>query len=284
MGDATDKVSFIDVREVYNQPPPPQPPALPAWGLRAPLAPIPNTSPPQPGIRMNATALPLPEGSVAVVGGNRRLVQVGPDIRMADGVRYAEFFDPRDASPTALRYRSDELPPIGPGTEEASRAYHSIAILLDDARILVAGGDPVSTDALAEPFYRTYRLLRPPYFDGNPSRPRIDPGLPFEMQYGGQYEFTYSWTGTPPAQETMEASLTGFGSVTHGFDQGGRFVPLALVVVGDPSARRLRVTLPSNPNLAPPGPFMLWLVSKHNPPLGARGVPCERAHKLILRA
>jgi hypothetical protein len=54
--------------------------------------------------------------------------------------------------------------------------------------------------------------------------------------------------------------------VTHAFDAGQRLVPLSF----SPGAGGLSVTLPTDPAIAPPGPYMLFLVNGNGVPSVAR--------------
>jgi hypothetical protein len=82
-------------------------------------------------------------------------------------------------------------------------------------------------------------------------------GVPAQAGYGQTLTLT-----TLDAASIAKVSLIRLGSVTHAFDQSQRLLPLGFSQV----AGGLSVTLPPSPNLAPPGPYMLFLVN-------ANGVP-----------
>ncbi len=71
--------------------------------------------------------------------------------------------------------------------------------------------------------------------------------------------------GTPDAADIASASLIRLAAATHSFDQNQRFVPLVFEDQGDSlvisGARVGGVTTTLNPNLAPPGYYMLFLVN-----------------------
>ncbi len=65
-------------------------------------------------------------------------------------------------------------------------------------------------------------------------------------------------------------TLLRFSSVTHAFDQSARLVPLSFVGGG----RAVEITLPASRAVAPPGPYMLFVVN-------ADGVPSEARIMLL---
>ena len=67
---------------------------------------------------------------------------------------------------------------------------------------------------------------------------------------------------TPKAASIRKVALVGLGDVTHGVDQGQRYVPLTFTASGT----TLTVTGPPNGGVAPPGYYMLFIVD-------AAGVP-----------
>jgi hypothetical protein len=54
-------------------------------------------------------------------------------------------------------------------------------------------------------------------------------------------------------------TLVALSSTTHEFNQNQRFVPLAFSPTTDGAG--LAVTVPSNPNVAPPGYYMLFILN-----------------------
>jgi hypothetical protein len=67
---------------------------------------------------------------------------------------------------------------------------------------------------------------------------------------------------TPDAPRVIRATLVRPGSVTHGFDQNQRFVELYF----RRAAGGLLAVAPASGNLAPPGDYLLFILS-------AAGVP-----------
>lgn len=184
--------------------------------------------------QLNATLLPT--GEVLVTGGTS-----GSGFNdLARAVRGAELWNPATGMWRQL------------ANSTVARIYHSTALLLPDGRVLYTG----SGDGGGSPNEPNYELYSPPYlFKG--ARPTITGALPSQVAYGQTQT-----VDTPNGSEITKVTLIGLGSVTHGFDQNTRLVPLAFSSA--PSG--VSVTFPSNRALAPPGAYMLFLVN-------AAGVP-----------
>jgi hypothetical protein len=73
---------------------------------------------------------------------------------------------------------------------------------------------------------------------------------------------------TPDGASITKVTLIHFGSVTHAFDEAQRLISLSFSQTGG----GLSVTLPSSRNIAPPGPYMLFLVNGNGVPSIARTV------------
>jgi hypothetical protein len=196
--------------------------ALPAWQETAPMV-YPRTY---------LTLTLLADGSVLATGGG-----VTTDaVAASDAVLPAELWSP--ATQTWSTMASLQVP----------RLYHSTALLLPDARVLVMGGgrffgQPHPTDRLSAEIYS------PPYlFKG--ARPVIT-AAPTTATYG-----SHLTVQTPDAARIASVALIRLGSVTHSFNMDQRYVPLAFTA----GAGTLDVQAPANANLAPPGHYMLFIL------------------------
>ena len=191
-----------------------------------------------PRTYLNSTI--LPDGTVLVTGGG---LYAYPTY-LPGAVFPAELWSPVTQTWTTLASLS------------APRLYHSVALLLPDARVLISGGgrsvgcpDVQNTDQLSAEFFE------PPYlFKG--SRPTIT-AAPAQLSYG--QVFTVQ---TPNAGQIASVSLIRFGAVTHAFNVGQHFLPLAFTA----GSGSLTVTAPANSNLAPPGNYMLFIVNTSGVP------------------
>jgi len=122
------------------------------------------------------------------------------------------------------------------------RTYHSSSVTLPDGRVVTFGGDP-SGDAN---FELRVEIFSPPYlFKG--TRPTVT-SAPTEVRYGTSYDLGLSGSGP------YTAVLMRPGSATHSLDANQRVLKLTSSAV----TGGIRVTLPSNHNLAPPGWYLLF--------------------------
>jgi hypothetical protein len=186
----------------------------------------------------NATL--LADGTVLVSGGSRgtESPNENPNTSPSNPAYACELWDPATGTWTTMA----SLTKI--------RTYHSIALLLPDARVLSAGGDFGGTSA---------EIYSPPYlFHG--SRPTIT-SAPTSVAYGEPF-----FVGTPDAGSISKVTLIGLSSVTHGFNMGQRISrPVFSQAPGG-----LDVTAPSNPNTTPPGYYMLFILNSDGVPSVAK--------------
>jgi hypothetical protein len=137
------------------------------------------------------------------------------------------------------------------------RNYHSTALLLPDARILTAGGEHPSPDN----DQMSASVFEPPYLfraDGSYAR---RPGIlraPERLAYGRMFTLRLADPASVPAIQSV--ALMRPSAVTHGFDQGQRYVPLDFIALDAPP--RLLVRAPADANLAPPGDYLLFVVER----------------------
>jgi hypothetical protein len=182
----------------------------------------------------------LPDGTVFVVNGS----STGVADNGLHPVYAAELYNPITNSWTLLK--SMRVP----------RLYHSIALLLPDGRVLVAGKD---RDNNPLPFkWSEYRVevFSPPYLFKGP-RPTIT-RAPAEIGFGK----TFSVRTTDPAI-IDRAILIRPGAVTHSFNHNQRAIGLAIT---SRTSVSVRLKAPPSGLIAPPGYYMLFLI-------GADGVP-----------
>ncbi len=189
--------------------------------------------------RWNLNATVLPTGDVLVTGGVS-----GDRANPALKVNATELWNSTTGTWTLLASSAPLL-----------RGYHSTTLLLPDGRLIHSGGGAGggTIDNL------NYEIFSPPYlFKG--TRPTVT-GVTGTPGYGQTLTAL-----TPDAASITKVTLIRFGSVTHAFDQGQRLVSLSFSQVSG----GISVTLPSSRNIAPPGPYMLFLVNGNGVPAVGR--------------
>jgi hypothetical protein len=164
--------------------------------------------------------------------------------------------------------------------------YHSVAGLLRDGRVVVAGG-AYCGNVFEDSGAHSVELFSPPALFGGP-RPRID-----NVLFGGQthQEVTeLPYTLNPTTTFTIEALLQGGiagefrvaltrpASVTHAFDNNQRYVVLKVNVATSfmtpPASWTLAVHLPteSQRDAVPPGYYLLTVVNAAGRPASAKWI------------
>ncbi|KJS55261.1 galactose oxidase [Streptomyces rubellomurinus subsp. indigoferus] len=145
------------------------------------------------------------------------------------------------------------------------RDYHSEAVLLPDGRVAVLGSNPLFADkAETQPggFEQRIEIYTPPYlYHGD--RPQVT-DAPGAAKLGGTVR-----VGTARPEAVATAKLIRPSSVTHATDVEQRSV--ALDITGR-TADGVSLALPANPNLLPPGWYMLFLTDGQGTPSVARWV------------
>lgn len=199
--------------------------------------------------RINATGVLLPDGKVLVIGGHN-LHKFNASSTPSN---QAELYDPVLDMWTSM------------ATMSVPRMYHSIALLLPDGRVVVAGGyDP---NGPGDRNRKTLEFFEPPYMHNGPrptlaSTTRSD-GPNDELAYGRGFQIT-----SPQAASIRRVALMRPGSITHHTDSEQRQVTLEFL--HEPGTDRLHIAPVADATVAPPGPYMVWIVDD-------QGRPCARA-------
>ncbi|PPR04778.1 hypothetical protein CVT24_007094 [Panaeolus cyanescens] len=146
------------------------------------------------------------------------------------------------------------------------RMYHSTAVLLPDASVLLAGSNPNADVVLDAAFPTEYRadIFYPSYFEAE-IRPSPK-NVPTKLSYGGDFfDITIpasSYKGSAnEAAESAKVVLIRTGFSTHAMQMGQRFLQLDnTFTVEKGGSIILHVSqLPPNPNLFQPGPAFLYV-------------------------
>ncbi|TMK38371.1 MAG: DUF1929 domain-containing protein [Actinobacteria bacterium] len=192
---------------------------------------------------MNAVI--LPDGTVLALGGSAQ------DEDAASASLNADLFDPRTGT-----FRSA-------GANAYPRLYHSVALLLPDATVWVAGGNPARGT-----YEDRMEIYSPAYLFTTDAggttiaatRPQITSVTPGVIGYGSSFQVE-----TPDAADIASVVLVRPGSVTHAFDMDQRLVGLSFTA-GD---GLLTVAGPPTGNIAPPGYYMLFILNTAGVPSAA---------------
>lgn len=182
--------------------------------------------------RMHVNAVILPNRTVFVCNGT----QVGEDVHT--GKLQAEIFDPSTDTWTPAEQQT------------VPHGYHSMAMLLPDGSIATGGGTP--TGACNEIRMQIYR---PAYMSA--SRPQIHETAK-KIRYGKSFHIR-----TDQAHNIKWVNLMRPTAVTHSHDMEQRLVDLPIT---SKSKSSLTVSVTDNPNLAPPGWYMLTITDTNNIP------------------
>jgi FtsP/CotA-like multicopper oxidase with cupredoxin domain/sugar lactone lactonase YvrE len=196
-------------------------------------------APPMLRNRIHVNAVILPDRTVVATGGSG----IAEDALTAS--TEAEIYDPAaNTWTTGARAR-------------VARLYHSIALLLPDARVLTAGSNPSRrNDEMRLEVYHPPYLFRGPRPCIERVQDRVTLGASFAVH-------------VPDAPDIKWISLVRPMATTHSYDSEQRLVDVPFRRAG---ACRLNARMPQNPNLVPPGYYMLFVVDRRGVPSVAKWV------------
>lgn len=163
----------------------------------------------------------------------------------------------------------------GLSASNIARLYHSSAILLPDASVLIAGSNPnvdVNTSTIYPTTYKA-EIFYPPYFASS-TRP-VPQGVPKTLSYGGNpFDITipgssYSGPANDAADNTTVVLIRP-GFTTHAMNMGQRYLQLnnTYTVKQDGSITLHVAQVPPNPNIFQPGPTLFFVVIQGVPSNG----------------
>ncbi|MEV0473465.1 galactose oxidase-like domain-containing protein [Streptomyces prunicolor] len=185
--------------------------------------------------KMYVSTVILPDGTVLETGGGLH--------NRANPVYEASIFDPATTT----------FDPVAADPE--ARGYHSSSFLLPDGRVMSTGDNPGNGT-----WNHNVSIYTPPYLLKG-TRPTITSVIDNEWEYGDTQTITVD-------RPIAKAELIRPAAVTHSSDPNQRFVDLPLSVNGN----TVDLNVTSNPNLAPPGWYMLFAVDANGVPSVAKWV------------
>jgi hypothetical protein len=185
--------------------------------------------------KMYVSMVILPNGQVFETGGGLT--------DRANPVYEASMYNPATNSFTPMAY------------DPVSRGYHSTALLLPDGRVMTYGNNPSDNT-----FNEQISIYSPPYLFHGP-RPQVTSLAHTYWTYGSTQQITVN-------QRIVSAELIRPASVTHQSDPNQRYVALPMSVSGN----HIGLNVTSNPNMAPPGWYMLFVTNANGVPSVAKWV------------
>ena len=212
------------------------------------------------GMRHDPSTVILPDGRI--------LILAGYDDVNPGSTGYAEYVDPKNNF--ALSRGTAYMP--------ETRAYHGLAALLPDGRVVVGGGNVNGADGTERQDFRYYA---PDYM--TKQRPQITQARDV-VRIGDDFPIV-----VPHGTRVGEAALVGLASMTHAFDMNQRHVQLRVLdtaftvrpgsagwwTLVDPGQCQdaanpcydLHVAqAPRSPALAPPGYYTLFILDEDRVP------------------
>jgi hypothetical protein len=171
-----------------------------------------------------------------------------------------------------------------------ARMYHSVAFMLPDASLLVAGSNPNGKPVQYgdAPFPTEFRVEKfsPPYlFSGEDGSEAAVQGQilawPSKIEYGEAFDLSLEWYNSYP--KNLRVALVQPGFITHSTHMSQRYVGLEVVkrgpkietnsdaVLNEKEKKRIeeagiiRVKAPGSNGLAPPGHYMLMVILDGTP-------------------
>lgn len=197
----------------------------------------------------------LPDGKVLWLNGANRgaqgfLLAENPTLR-------ALLYDPEKAKGQRWTQLAQSSIP---------RLYHSVALLLLDGTVLVAGSNPNEMPVLSPkpgaPYITEFRVERftPPYLQGTKASLRpTNVQVPATLTADGS-TYTISF-GVPASTKSVKIVLYHGGFVTHSVHMGHRMLYLDNTGwKAGQTKQTLNFKTPPNRNLAPPGPYVVYVV------------------------
>ncbi|KAJ7119891.1 glyoxal oxidase N-terminus-domain-containing protein [Mycena crocata] len=197
-----------------------------------------------PSQRVMPCMVPLPDGTFMIMNGAHQGVAgfgLGNDPNLG-----ALLYDPTKPVNQRISILNTTIVP---------RMYHSEAILLPDARVLVSGSDPESPDLPQETRIEAYY---PPYLTTGLVQPNFTIATT-DWAYGSSHPIVvYLYQGTTA---TMKVSLIAAVSSTHGNAMGSRTIFPAFKCTGTTCT----ITAPPNSAVSPPGWHQLFILDGPTP-------------------
>ncbi|KAF9176976.1 hypothetical protein BGZ51_009334 [Haplosporangium sp. Z 767] len=219
-----------------------------------------------PTPRLMSDAVILADGKIMLLNG----AQIGfaGFLRASNPIYTPVVYDP-DAP---LGQRFTEWVP-----SNVARMYHSVATLLPDGSVFVAGSNQNSEVRFENvPFPTEYRVetFTPPYLTTDLERPEIVSEIPKALGYDQKIDVTIDIKDTSKYEPEITFMLGHRGFVTHSTHMSQRMTKLVASKSTEEGTRiTYSVAMPPNANLMPPGPHYIHVLNN--------GVPSVAVHSIL---
>lgn len=219
-----------------------------------------------PTPRLMSDAVIMADGKIMLLNG----AQVG----------YAGFL--RASNPIYTPVVYDPNAPLGQRFTEwvpsnIARMYHSVATLLPDGTIFVAGSNQnseVRFDNVPYPTEFRVEIFTPPYLTTDLERPEIMSEIPPKVTYDQKLEIVVNVKETTRYEPDITFMIGRRGFVTHSTHMSQRMIQLVSTKTSEEGTKiTYSVTMPPNANLLPPGPHYIHVLNN--------GVPSKAVHLLV---
>ncbi|RUS19498.1 hypothetical protein BC937DRAFT_87379 [Endogone sp. FLAS-F59071] len=223
--------------------------------------------------RLMPDSILLPDGTILFINGCQK--GIAGFNRGDRPILEPIIYDPR--KPHGERWTK------GLAKSDIPRMYHSVALLIPDGRVWIAGSNPNQpANFTAVPFPTEFRVeyFSPPYLfnpDDTPaSRPLIS-SVPPVLHYNQSFTVNVNLVAitaglgfqSPLALEpNVVIVLINPGFATHSLHMSQRLVELESSLSEDGS--EMTVKSPPNTNIFPPGPAWLYIVNRGVPGIGVK--------------
>jgi hypothetical protein len=195
--------------------------------------------------RHNANTVILPNGTLLTIGGNS-----GSD-EYSNRLYTVELYSKPAGDPTGSWTQLSANASI-------PSAYHSSAILLPNATVLLSEDDLSTAFQAGTGATHRGQIYSPPYlFNG--TRPRIL-SAPTTASVGAQISISAD------TSQISSAVLVAPGATTHANDMHQRFIKLPIAA----NNSTISATLPASSTLVPPGYYMLFILNNNGVPSVAK--------------
>ncbi|KAK9474286.1 glyoxal oxidase N-terminus-domain-containing protein [Dipodascopsis tothii] len=161
------------------------------------------------------------------------------------------------------------------------RLYHSVSLLLQDGRVMVAGSNPITMPILVADQYTPYvtefrvEVYTPPYLSGDNAakRPTGVTSSLRSIHTGDTFTVTFTSPVSLGANDKVKVLIYHGGYVTHSLHMGQRMIYLEYSGLRHAHAgatQTVTAKMPPKKNISicPPGPYLLFVTVNGIPSVG----------------